>query len=173
MKHLLLVTTLLFFVNPSNLAASQHYRRGPSPVGNVASHPAPHIRHARPFKAAVQPTCTPKPGRQARHRTRPGKPCRGRPITWWPVAAPAAPEPEPVAIVFRPPPEPAPAAEPEKEWVPPVLATRTEPGYWDHPIRKIWMGDHWRFVQDFEKRRWVPEAVVTYVKQAGHWKTAD
>jgi hypothetical protein len=171
-KHLLLVTTLLLFLNPIHLAASDHYRHGRVQVGPAALRPA---RPTQPVKDAAQPAFTRQPGYRAHRGHRPGKPCRGRPVTWWPIATAVAPQPAPVVIVFRPPPEPAPLPEPEpkKEWVPPVMATRTEPGYWDHPIKKVWMGDHWRFVQHLEKRRWVPEAVVAYVKQAGYWKTID
>ncbi len=167
MKHLLLLTTLLLAWGPIHLPAAEPYRHPSAQVGYTGLRAN---RQARPVKVVTKPYCTPRHGHR---RHKPGKPWRGRPVTWWPVAAPAAPEPAPVVIVYRPPSEPAPAPEPPKEWVPAVMATRIEPGYWDHPIKKIWMGDHWRFVQDLAKRRWVPEAVVEYVKQAGHWKTVD
>jgi hypothetical protein len=105
---------------------------------------------------------------------RPGnKPCR--PGVWWPVATSVAPEPRPIVIVNHPPavtPTPPPP-EPQQVWVPPVMGTRMEPGYWDYGIKKSWMGDHWRYEQDFDTPAWVPESEVQYVKQEGYWKNTD
>jgi hypothetical protein len=81
---------------------------------------------------------------------------------------------QPIIIVTQPPPqEPPPAPEPEKVWVPPVMGTRTEPGYRDYGIRKSWMGDHWRFEQNFDQPIWVPEKQVEVVKQEGYWKIVE
>jgi hypothetical protein len=35
------------------------------------------------------------------------------------------------------------------------------------------MGDHWRYEQDFEERKWVPETQVTVVEQEGYWKIVE
>lgn len=80
-----------------------------------------------------------------------------------------------VIVVVAPPvhQEPPPAPEPQKIWVPPVMGTRTEPGYWDYGIRKVWMGDHWRFEQDLNQRRWMPEKKIEVVKQEGYWKLVE
>ena len=109
-----------------------------------------------------------------------GKPCRPGykpcpPGYWWPAGTTVVREPQPIVIVNHPPP-PAPAPpplEPPKVWVPPVMGTRTEPGYWDYGVKKRWMGDHWRFEQDLDTPTWVPASDVQYVKQEGYWKVAD
>jgi hypothetical protein len=35
------------------------------------------------------------------------------------------------------------------------------------------MGDHWRFEQDYNQRKWVPERQVQVVKQEGYWKIVE
>jgi len=83
-------------------------------------------------------------------------------------------ETQPIIIVYNPPPvAPAPPPTPQRIWVPPVLDTRSEPGYWDYGVKKVWMGDHWRYEQDHEKRVWVPASQVKYIKQEGYWKPVE
>ena len=53
------------------------------------------------------------------------------------------------------------------------MGTRIEPGYWDYGIRKVWMGDHWRYEQDIDQPRWVPERMVEAVKEEGYWKILE
>ena len=53
------------------------------------------------------------------------------------------------------------------------MDVRTEPGYWDYGVKKMWMGDHWRYEQDVTQKKWVPASQVEYVKQAGYWKVAE
>ncbi len=109
------------------------------------------------------------------HPIYPGyKPGHGRPVYWWPASTTVVQETPPIIIVNNPPPAaPAPPPEAEKVWVPPVMDTRIEPGYWDYGIKKMWMGDHWRYEQDHDERIWVPESQVKYVKQEGYWKTVE
>lgn len=93
---------------------------------------------------------------------------------WWPGRTVLVDEEQPIVIVNIPaPPEPPPAIEPQAVWVPAVMGTRTEAGYWDYAIKKVWKGDHWLFEQDFEKPRWVPPTTVEYVKQEGYWKIVE
>jgi hypothetical protein len=109
------------------------------------------------------------------HPTFPGrKRGHGRPGFVFPFGTTVVRETQPIVIVNNPaPPEPAPPAEPQKTWVPPVMGLRTEPGYWDYGIRKVWMGDHWRYEQDPGKKTWVPASQVAYVMQEGYWQIVE
>lgn len=81
---------------------------------------------------------------------------------------------QPIVVINNPVPvEPLPAPQPQKIWVPPVMETRTLPGYWDYGIKKRWMGDHWRYEQDFGQKNWVPASQVEIVTQAGYWKAVE
>lgn len=131
-------------------------------------------RHRFPSRLPSNPH---PPGKPV-HPIYPGdKPCRPgyqRPGYGWPVTGTVVRETETIIVVNTPPPaEPPPPPEPEKVWVPPVMDTRTEPGYWDYGVKKVWMGDHWRYEQDLDIRTWVPESQVRYVKQAGYWTFAE
>jgi len=152
MKRMAVLTILMVIASPPNLMAFDDRR----PVGRVLD------------------TIPPRdpPGQQRdKPRHRPG---HGRPITVWPGSTTVVREIQPIVIITPPSPqEPPPAPEPEKVWVPPVMDTRTEPGYWDYGIRKVWMGDHWRYEQDFDQPTWVPEKQVDVVKQEGYWKIVE
>ncbi|MCB2147073.1 MAG: hypothetical protein KQI81_11405 [Deltaproteobacteria bacterium] len=175
MKRVLFITLLFLFAGPQNLFADRSYygrhdRTGARPTINI---PIQDLRGRleRPSRLPVNPGYPGKPV----HPIYPGyKPGHGRPVYWWPAGSTVVREPPTIIIVNNPPPAaPAPPPEPEKMWVPPVMDTRTEPGYWDYGIRKIWMGDHWRYEQDLDERIWVPESQVKYVKQEGYWKTVE
>jgi hypothetical protein len=107
-----------------------------------------------------------------RERNRP--PRRGRLRHWGPTTTTTVVKESPTIVIVNPPPaEEPPPPEPRKTWVPPVMGIRTEPGYWDYGVKKVWMGDHWRYEQDFTEKTWVPASQVKYVKQAGYWKVAE
>lgn len=131
-------------------------------------------RHRLPSQLPVYPGSTGKPVHPIYPGHKPCKPGHDRPRYWWPVSTTVTQEPPTIIIVNAPPAaEPPVPPEPEKIWVPPVMDTRTEPGYWDYGVKKIWMGDHWRYEQDFEEKTWRPESEVQYVKQAGYWTSAE
>ncbi len=142
------------------------------PPGDMRSRMKMPARLPSDSRRPVKPVHPIYPGNKP---CKPGyRPCR--PVNWWPVGTTTVEsKPQPIIIVNHPqtaaPPPPRP--EPQKTWVPPVMSTRTEPGYWDYGVKKKWMGDHWRYEQDFEKPTWVPESEVQYVKQEGYWKIAD
>ncbi|HSO18399.1 MAG TPA: hypothetical protein VLT88_03015 [Desulfosarcina sp.] len=116
----------------------------------------------------VKPDHPIHPGHRPDHRR------RDRHRYAWPVTSTVVQEPPTIVIVNPPAAEaPAPPPEPQKVWVPPVMGTRTEPGYWDYGIKKVWMGDHWRFEQDLDDKTWVPDSQWTFVVQAGYWKFAE
>lgn len=132
----------------------------------------PRVKNAHRFP--VIPGLPGKPVHPIHPGDKPDYPGHRWPGYWWPATSTVVRETETIVIVQTPPQEaPQPAPEPEKVWVPPVMDTRTEPGYWDYGVKKMWMGDHWRFEQDFDEKTWVPESQVTYVKQAGYWKAAE
>jgi hypothetical protein len=133
-------------------------------------HKIPRPLHERMFNPGKpgKPTHPIYPG------DKPGRPGGGHWPFWRPVSTTIVREVQPVIIVNTPPTTQAePPPEPEKVWVPAVMDTRTEPGYWDYGVKKRWMGDHWRFEQDFATRVWVPETQVKYVSQEGYWKTVE
>ena len=178
MKRILFITILFLFAGPQNLFADRshygtHHRIGTRSTTNP---PIQDLRNRlkRPFRLPVHPGYPGKPVHPIYPGYKPGRPGHGRPAYWWPASTTVVRETQPIIIVNNPPPAaPAPLPEPEKVWVPPVMGTRTEPGYWDYGIKKLWMGDHWRYEQDHEERVWVPEAQVKIVKQEGYWKTVD
>ena len=135
-------------------------------------HPSNRLRrHRFPSRLPYHPKHPVKPVHPICPGKKPDKPGYHRPIYWWPTTRTVVRETETIIIVSPPPPAESPApSEPQKEWVPPVMDTRTEPGYWDYGVKKKWMGDHWRYEQDVENKIWVPASQVTYVKQAGYWK---
>jgi len=179
-KPLIVVTALLLLHIPTNAPAFRYHRPESSRIGTLSSKPmvttATHGRSARPYNSAHRYHFAVKPGHRPGHPV--NKPCirqRRRPMVWYPVAhTTVVREQSPVAVVRQPPvPEPARPPEPRKIWVPPVMDTRTVPGFWDYEITKTWMGDHWRFDQNLKEKKWVPEAVVQYVKQEGYWAFAE
>lgn len=148
------------------------YRQGGWPN---QKHPSNRLgRHRFPERLPYHPKHPGKPVHPIYPGTKPGKPGYHRPIYWWPATRTVVRETETIIIVSPPPPtEPPAPPEPQKVWVPPVMDTRTEPGYWDYGVKKIWMGDHWRYEQDAENKVWVPASQVPYVKQAGYWKFVE
>jgi len=192
MVRILLVTLLLFFAGPQDLFAdrsiyaTQHrigIRSYPPPSSQAhsrfkrsARHPSRDLRNRfrPPTRLRLHPGSPGKPVHPIYPGYKPGKPGRGRPGYGWPASTTVVREFQPIIIVNNPPPlVPAPAPEPEEVWVPPVMDTRTEPGYWDYGVKKVWMGDHWRYEQDHEERIWVPASQVRYVKQEGYWKPVE
>lgn len=189
MKQLLLITFLLLLVRPTELLAdgNPHQSGVQSPTHTTspdmrsrlklpARLPSQDMRSRLklPARLPTHPGSPGKPVHPIYPGDKPGRPGHGRPGYWWPAGRTVVQEIQPVIIVNNPPPaEPAPAPELEKMWVPPVMDTRTEPGYWDYGIRKVWMGDHWRFEQDFTDKTWVTESQVEYVKQEGYWKIVE
>jgi hypothetical protein len=181
MKKVAILAVLFFFAGAVDLLAFRGHRSGGKRVG-IGSSVTPTTRDIRarlkmPIRLPVDKGYPGKPVHPIYPGHKPGKPGHGhpgkhRPRYWWPSSTTVVREVQPIIIVNNPAP-PAPAPEPEKIWVPPVMGTRTEPGYWDHGIKKIWMGDHWRYEQDFETRKWVPEAQVAVVEQEGYWKIVE
>ena len=100
-------------------------------------------------------------------------PIHGHPRYWWPATTTVVKEVPTVIVVQPPPPATPEPPKPKEVWVPPVMDTRIEPGYWDYGVREVWMGDHWRYDQDVTEKTWVPASQVTYVKQAGYWKVVE
>ena len=177
MKPVLLITALLILLYPIGTPAFQQQRNDASAYRTGIRRPAlvPGIggRVTKPINADVRSTLAGKPGHRPGHpRKRPCKRKRYRPIGWYPVTTTMVRESPPVVVVKQPT-EPVRPPAPQKVWVPPVMATRTEPGFWDYGVKKTWMGDHWRFEQNLKEKKWVPEAVVEYVKQEGYWAFAE
>jgi hypothetical protein len=183
MKKIVLLSIVLLFTSPADLPAFRGHRTAVNPVdGAVPSNPGLREIRARmkmPIRTSMDNRHGGKPVQPIYPGDKPGRPGHGRPENdlpryWWPAATTVVREVQPVIIVNNPPPEaPATPFPAEKVWVPPVMGTRTEPGYWDHGIKKVWMGDHWRYEQDFEERKWVPETQVTVVEQEGYWKFVE
>jgi hypothetical protein len=183
MKKMAVLFILFFFTAPMDLAAFRDHR--PS-VKSVGSHPSAYranrdmrIRLKMPFRFQGDKGSPGKPVHPVYPGYKPGKPGHGHPGRnhpryGWSSGTTVVREVQPIIIVNHPAPQtPAAPPEPEKIWVPPVMGTRTEPGYWDHGIKKRWMGDHWRYEQDFETRKWVPESQVAIVEQEGFWKIVE
>ena len=183
MKKMVVLSIVLLFAGPADLPAFRGHRPAVDPVGG-AVRATPTLREIRarmkmPIRISMDNRHAGKPVRPVYPGNKPGSPGYGHPVKHrprygWPTGTTVVREVQSVIIVNNPPPE-APAAppQPEKVWVPPVMGTRTEPGYWDHGIRKVWMGDHWRYEQDFEDRKWVPESQVAIVEQQGYWKIVE
>ena len=175
MKRIIFITLLLLFAGPQNLFADRSHYGAHHEIGlrSTTNLPIQDLRGRleRPSRLPVHPGSPGKPV----HPIYPGyKPGHGRPVYWWSASTTVVQETPPIIIVNNPPPAaPAPPPEAEKVWVPPVMDTRIEPGYWDYGIKKAWMGDHWRYEQDHDERIWVPESLVKYVKQEGYWKTVE
>lgn len=183
MKKIVILLIMLLFAVPADLPAFRSHRPAVNRVGGAP--PAnPGIREIRarmkmPIRTSLYNRHAGKPVHPIYPGKKPGRPGHGHPGKhpsryWWPAGSTVVREVQPVIIVNNLPPEaPAPPPPPEKVWVPPVMGTRTEPGYWDHGIKKTWKGDHWRYEQDFEIRKWVPETQVTVVEQDGYWKIVE
>ncbi|MBR9985109.1 MAG: hypothetical protein KFF68_04295 [Desulfosarcina sp.] len=195
MKRILIVALLLLFAGPRDLFAERshrsrqethhrfgiradtqpqsqdirsRYKRSRLPAHDLRSRFRPPSR--RPLHPG-SPGKLVHPGYPVYH---PGRPGHGRPGYWWPAGTTIVREIQPIIILNHPPPAaPAPPPEPEKVWVPPVMDTRTEPGYWDYGVKKVWMGNHWRYEQNHDERIWVPASRVKYVKQEGYWKPVE
>ena len=176
MKKLALIILLLFAGSPELLAKRD---RDVRPVGKVLDTvPLDESRtHSdpRPGERFKPPGHRPgKPGHPIYPGYRPPWPGQGPLPSPWPATTTIVREVQPVIIVNTPPAADPPAPpEPQKVWVPPVMDTRVEPGYWDYGIRKVWMGDHWRYEQDFDRPTWVPEREVRYVRQEGYWSIVE
>jgi hypothetical protein len=181
MKKVALLALIFIFAGPMELPAFRDHRPAVKPLdsGSPVFQLSPGmrgrlkvpIRHAREMKhlkirgRAIRPAH--KPGKHS-------KPGHDRPGYYRPFRTTVVRESQPIIIINNPPPTPPPPVpEPERIYVPPVMDTRTEPGYWDHGIKKRWMGDHWRYEQDFEIKTWVPATQVEYVKQEGYWTTVE
>ena len=184
MKPLIMIALIVVFAAPmAGWAYRDHGRYEASPSVKAFYQPATTMRTRlkMPIRLPVdqhhpvKPVHPIHPGQKPGHPGhKPDRPGHHRPATVWPVTTAVERDPQTIIIMQTPPPEePQPAPEPPKIWVPPVMDTRTEPGYWDYGVKKVWMGDHWRFEQDLDDRTWVPETQVTYVKQAGYWKFAE
>ena len=173
------ILVIILFSVPSELLA---FRNQYIPVSDVTGRLTPAQPHAPQIRSRLKmpiklPVDEWDPGRQVRKRHRGHKPMKSthdrhdRHRYRWSTTTTIVREIQPIVILNNPPPaEPIPAPEPQKVWVPPIMDTRTEPGYWDYGIKKVWMGDHWRYEQNVEERIWVPESQVAYVKQEGYWK---
>ncbi len=128
-------------------------------------------------RAAQAPGYRKKPGLPSIPGHRPGRlnrpPKHRPPRHWWPTTTTIVKEAPTIIIVETPPPAPPAPPKPKEIWVPPVISTRTEPGYWDYGVQKVWMGDHWRYEQDITRKTWVPASQVPYVLQNGYWKVVE
>jgi len=193
MKRILIFTLLFLLAGPQHLFADRTYHGMNHRIGaRLHAHPQPqHMRNGfkrparrasrdmrsrfkRPARLPVHPGSPGKPVHPIYPGYKPGRPGHGHPGYWWPTSTTVVRETQPIIIVVNPPPVvPAPPPQPEEVWVPPVMDTRTEPGYWDYGVKKVWMGNHWRYEQNHEERIWVPASEVRYVKQEGYWKPVE
>ena len=193
MERIMLMALLLLFAGPQDLFADRSHHGMDNRIG-ARWHAQPQSQDMRsrfkrapqrpshdlrsrfglPSRLPLHPGSPGKPVRPSYPGYKPGRPGLGRPGYGWPASTTVVRETQPIIIVNNPPPvAPAPPPEPDEVWVPPVMDTRTEPGYWDYGVKKVWMGDHWRYEQDHEERIWVPASQVRYVKQEGYWKTVE
>jgi hypothetical protein len=125
----------------------------PRPPGDRFNHQRSSDRRRMHPRHPVKPVHPIHPG------DKPHKPGYKPPGYWWPATRTVVRETETIVIVTTPAPaEPPAPPKPEEIWVPPVMGTRTQPGYWDYGVKKVWMGDHWRYEQDLDARVWVPES---------------
>ena len=178
MKPVFIAAILLLLLIPVDTPAFQQQRNAASAYRIGMRRPAlvPGIggHVARPANTDIRPIFKGRPGHGQDVREKPRKCKRRRPMVWYPVSTTVVRESPQVVVVKQPPaPEPVKPPKPQKVWVPPVMATRIEPGFWDYGVKKIWMGDHWRFEQNLKEKKWVPKAVVEYVKQEGYWAFAE
>ena len=179
MKISVVLAMLLVIGSPACSLASRDHR----PVGKVLDTVPPRnapqrrsVDHRHDRHQPQGPGFSDDSDRRSHPAKRfPHRPGQRRPIHVWPSGTTSVVrEIQPIVIVAPPMPEPPPSLpEPAKVWVPPVMDTRIEPGYWDYAIRKVWMGDHWRYEQDKDRPKWVPERRVEFVKQEGYWKVVD
>ncbi len=178
MNKIALLSILFLFVGPMELPAFRDHRPAVEPLGSGAPiYPLSRELRNRlkmPVRLTVDPVSSGKPFHPINADNKPVRPGHGRPVYWGPAVTTVVKEIQPIIIVNLPlPAEPAAAPEPQKVWVPPIMDTRTEPGYWDYGVRKMWMGDHWRYEQDVADKTWVPDSQVEYVKQEGYWNFAE
>ena len=182
MNKLAVLSVLILITIPSDLLAFRDHRSTNNPRPGLMPTQARISQTGSRLRMPIKlPVDEWDPGRQVRKIHRGHKPIasdpkrHGRHRYRWPPATTVVREVQPIIVVNNPPPALAASAptEPKKVWVPPVMDTRTKPGYWDYGIKKMWMGDHWRYEQDVEKRTWVPASEVTYVKQEGYWKIVE
>jgi hypothetical protein len=180
MKKIGILSMLILITIPSDLLAFRDHRSATNPRPGLSPTQPRTLqipsRRRMPIKLPMDEW---DPGRQVRKIHRGHKPIasdakrHGRHRYRWPTTTTVVREVQPIIVVNNPPPAlaaPSAPTEPKKVWVPPVMDTRLQPGYWDYGIIKMWMGDHWRYEQNFEERTWVPASEVTYVKQEGYWK---
>ena len=154
-KILLPMIFILIVAAPGDLLAFHGHRpadkiQGPISIGYAS--PPIQQRLPRPLhERMLNPGRPGKPAHPSHPGGKPGRPGNGYQWFWRPVSTTTiVREVQPIIIVNTPAPAVAePLPEPEKVWVPAVMETRTEPGYWDYSVKKRWMGDHWRFEQDF------------------------
>jgi hypothetical protein len=180
MKKIVMLSIALLFTGPADLPAFRGHGPADRPVDSanpgtreIRARMNMPIRISMDSRYAGNPVHPIYPGSKA-GRPGHGHPGKHRPRYGWPAVTTVVQKVQPIIIVNHPPPEaPAASPPPEKVWVPPVMGTRTEPGYWDHGIRKVWMGDHWRYEQDAEDRKWVPESQVAIIEQHGYWKIVE
>lgn len=190
MKKLLLLASILLCAGSENLCAERialetshkidvrsQIRHPPRDGRSRLGPPAGRVSHdirsrlKLPARLPLDADLPDKPAYRGHPGEKSARTRHARPRRWWPVITTIQREVQPIVIVTPPlPAEPVPPPEPEKVWVPPVMDTRTEPGYWDFEIKKVWMGDHWRYEQDLKERTWVPATQVEFVKQAGYWR---
>ena len=131
----------------------------------IGRHPSTKRFHRKPVRP-IHPTHG--------HGVRLRPPIHGRPHHWRPTTTTVIKEAPTTIIVIQPPPAAAQQPpKPKEVWIPPVMGQRTEPGYWDYGVKKVWMGDHWRYEQDVTSKSWVPASSVPYVEQAGYWKVVE
>lgn len=179
MKHRILLTLLVALLAPFPVAAFDHGRPDAAPdTGNTGAQEGDVISHDMRVRLGL-PVRLPlrRDIREQIHRARHAKRkgihypgyATGRTVTT------VVNEIQPIVVVA-----PAAPAEPEvqleevkREWVPPVVETVTRPGHWDYAIKRSWMGDHWRYAQDFSEKTWVPAAQEQVVTQEGYWRTVE
>jgi hypothetical protein len=180
MIHRILLMVLIVLTAPVQLAAFDHAHRGTdaTPVEpdaqpeEVISH-AMRVRLGLPVRLPLRPEL-----REQIRRSRDARRIRHHPPGPGPVVSTTTIVNEVRPIVVVTPPAAAektatPEPQAEREWVPPVVETVTQPGYWDYAIKRTWMGDHWRYEQDRAQKTWIPATQVRVVTQAGYWRTVE
>lgn len=167
-----MLTVLLMIAGPAGALASRVHRPVGKVLDTIPPRDPPEQQEAadrrHPHHLPQRSTFSDGPTHPVRHP-------HYRPKYRWPGGPPTVVREIQPIVILTPAPsqEPPPPPEPQKVWVPPVMGTRTEPGYWDYGIRKVWMGDHWRYEQDVDQPIWVPERQVEVVKQEGYWKIVE
>jgi len=180
MIHRILLMVLLGLTAPVQLAAFDHPHRGAdaTPV-ETDTQPEEAISHEMRVRLGLPVRLPLRPElREQIRRSREARRIRHHPPAAGPYVSTTTivNEVRPIVVVAPPaaaaqtaPPEP----EAVREWVPPVVETVTQPGYWDFAIKRTWMGDHWRYEQDRAEKIWVPATQVQVVTQAGYWRTVE